>query len=42
MPVLFVFASVLVPLPDDSSVLVTDPFLSAIDHAVLAVDPFVF
>ena len=27
MPVLFVFASVLVPLPDDSSVLVTDPSL---------------
>ena len=29
---LFAFASVLVALPDDSSVLVTDPFLSAIDH----------
>jgi|UPI00031451F0 hypothetical protein len=42
MPGLFAFASVLVALPDDSSVLVTDPFLSAIDHVVLAVDLFVF
>ena len=39
---LFAFASVLVALPDDSSVLVTDPFLSAINHVVPAVDPFVF
>ena len=42
LPGLFAFASVLVALPDDSSVLVTDPFLSAIDHVVLAVDLFVF